>query len=163
MKAVQKATSKVNATYSRGINVSGSPSAFSFNLQGGISVDTKGNVAIQGNFSGGVTGGSPSVSITTYRNVTNAPNIKKLNGSGYQVGGSAGVPIYGVPIALGGDFNIMPDTELNKVYYGATSNIGFGTPGGEIHVEWGETATWRQTQFNVFDVAKGIYVKIMEW
>ena len=117
-KKVQKALSKVNATYSRGINVSGSPSAFSFNLRAGVSIDTKGNVAIQGNFSGGVTGGSPGASITAYQTVTNAPNI---------------------------------------------TNVGFGTPGSEFHVEWGETATWNQTQFNVFDVAKGIYVKIMEW
>ena len=163
VKRVQKTLSKVNATCSRGINVSGSPSAFSFNLQVGVSADTKGNVAIQGSFSGGVTGGSPGASITAYRTVTNAPNIKKLEGPGYQIGGSVGVPVYGIPLAAGGDFSIIPDTELNKTYFGATTNMGLGTPGGEFHVEWGETATWNQTQFNVFDVAKTIYIKIMEW
>ena len=163
MPTVQKILSKVNATYSTGINISGSPSAFSFNIQGGISIDTKGNVAIQGGSSGGVTGGSPGVSITSYRAITNAPNIKKLEGSGYQVGGSVGVPAYGVAIAIGGDFNIIPDTTLNTTYYGITTNVGFGTPGGEVHVEWGETVTWGKTQFNIFDVAEGIYIKIMEW
>lgn len=63
----------------------------------------------------------------------------------------------------GGEFNIIQDMQSNKTYYGTTSNIGFGTPGGELHVEWGETATLSETQFNVFDVAKGIYIKIMEW
>ncbi|HHW46456.1 MAG TPA: hypothetical protein GXX17_06040 [Clostridiales bacterium] len=162
-KYYQSTQSKVDATYSRGINVSGSPSAFSFNLQGGISIDTKGNVAIQGTFSGGVTGGSPGASITMYQTVTNASNIKNLEGSGYQIGGSVGVPVYGVPLAVGGDFNIIPDTKLNKTYFGVTSNIGFGTSGGEFHVEWGETVTWNQTQFNVFDVMQKIYIKIMEW
>ena len=160
---VQKTLSKVNATRSRGVNISGSPGAFSFNLQAGVSVDTKGNVAIQSSYSGGVTGGSPGASITTYKTVTNAPSIKKLEGPGYQIGGSVAVPVFGVPLAAGADLNIIPDTELNKTYYGATSNVGLGTPGGEIHAEWGETVTWDQTQFNVFDVAKTIYIKIMEW
>ena len=41
--------------------------------------------------------------------------------------------------------------------------MGFGTPGGEFHVEWGETATWNATRFNIFDVSKDVYIKIMEW
>lgn len=163
VKKAQKALSKVDATYSQGVNVSGSPSAVIFNLQGGISIDTKGNVAIQGNFSGGLTTGSPGASITQYKTVTNAPNINKLEGIAYQIGGSIAAPVYGVPIAAGGDFNIIPDSTLNKTYFGATSNVGFGTPGSEFHVEWGETTTWNQTQFNVFDVMRKIYIKIMDW
>ena len=160
---MQKALSKVNATFSRGVNVSGTPSIFTFNLQGGLSLDAKGNVALQGSFSGGVGGGSPSVSATAYQTVTNAPSISKLEGPGYQIGGTVGIPVYGVPLAAGGDFNIIPDSTQNKTYYGITSNVGFGTPGGEFHVEWGETATWRATQFNVFDASKKIYNRIMEW
>ena len=163
VKKVKNALSTKNATYSYGINLSVSPSVFIFNLQGGVSIDTNGNVAIQGSFTGGVTGGSPTASITRYQTVTNAPTIDKLKGPGYQVGGSFGVPVYGVPIAAGADLNIIPDTELNENYYGATTTVGFGTPGGEFHVEWGKTATWKRTQFNAFDVAKDIYVKIMEW
>lgn len=132
-------------------------------MQGGISIDTQGNVGVQGGYSGGVTGGYPSASITKYHTVTNAPNIKKLEGIGYQIGGAVGVPVYGVPVAAGADFNIIPDKELEKRYYGLTGNIGFGTPGAELHIEWGETFTWNQTQFNIFDVAKGVYIKIMEW
>ena len=163
VKTIQNVLSKVNATYSRGINVSGTPSAFIFNLQAGISMDTKGNIAVQGSFGGGVTAGSPGASITAYQSITNAPNIHKLEGSGYQIGGSIGIPVYGVPLAAGGDFNIIPDSTLNTTYLGATANMGFGTPGGEIHVEWGETATWNAIHFNIFDVAENIYIKIMEW
>ena len=65
--------------------------------------------------------------------------------------------------AAGGDFNIIPDSALNTTYLGATTNVGFGTPGGEFHVEWGETATWNATRFNIFDVAENVYIKIMEW
>ena len=163
VKKVQKVLSNVDATYSYGINASGSPSGFCFNVQIGVSIDTKGNVAFQGNFSGGFTGGSPGFSLTAYQTVTNAPEISNLKGPGYQIGGSAGIPIYGVPVALGGDFNIIPDYKQNKVYYGTTSNLGIGTPGAEFHVEWGETATLTKNKFNIFNVAKYIYVKIMEW
>ena len=97
---VKKALSKVDKTYSSGINVSGTPSIFSFNAQGGITVDTKGNVAVQGSFSGGVTGGTPSASVTLYQSRTNAPNINKLEGVGYQLGGSVGFPVAGKQVAL---------------------------------------------------------------
>ena len=163
VKTAQKVLSKVDATYSRGINVSGTPSAFIFNLQAGISIDTKGNVAIQGSFGGGFTIGSPSASITSYQSITNAPSIYKLNGSGYQIGGSVGIPVSGVPLAAGSDFNIIPDEALNKIYFGSTTSIGFGTPGRELHVEWGETAAWNCTRFNIFDLAENIYDKIMGW
>ena len=139
--AVKKALSKVNKTYSTGVNISGTPSVFCFNAQGGISVDTKGNVAVQGSFSGGVTGGTPSASITVYQSKSNAPNINKLEGVGYQLGGSIGIPIGGVPIAGGADFNIIPDADLGKYYYGSTTSLGVGVPGAELHVEWGNTVT----------------------
>ena len=87
VKKVIKVLSKVNATYSKGANISVSTSVFSFNFQCGISYDTKGNVAYQGNFSGGVTTGSPSISLTKYKTFTNAPLAKKLEGPGYQLGG----------------------------------------------------------------------------
>ncbi len=161
VKTVEKVFSKVDLTYSVGLNISGTPSAFNFNLQGGISIDTKGNIAIQGSFGGGVTGGTPSISISGYRSITNAPSINELNGMGYQIGGSATIP----PVAVGGDFNIIPDLERNRTYYGVTLTGGLaaGSPGGEFHVEWGTTVTLPKTQFNIFDVARSVYIKIMEW
>ena len=162
VKTIQRVMSKIPATYSRGINLSGSPGIFSFNLQGGTSIDTKGNVALQGSFTGGVTTGS-GASATLYQSITNAPSIKKLEGPAYQFGGSFGFPVYGVPLSAGGDFNIIPDSELNKTYFGMSTNAGFGTPGLEFHVEWGETATWTITQFNVYEVMGDVYSMIMEW
>lgn len=163
VKTVQKTLSKVDLTYSTGVNVSGTPSAWIFNGQIGVSMDTKGNVAIQASGGGGITGGDPSISITRYRSVTNAPNIDKLNDAYSQVGGSIAVPIEGVPVAAGGDVMFIPDPELITGYFGLTGNIGLGTPGKEFHVEWGTTVTVPYTQFNVYDVARSVYIKIMEW
>ena len=42
VKNVQEALSNVDATCSKGVNISGTPSGFSFDLQAGISIDTKG-------------------------------------------------------------------------------------------------------------------------
>ena len=163
VKTVQKTLSKVDLTYSTGVNVSGTPSAWIFNGQIGVSMDTKGNVAIQASGGGGITGGDPGISITRYQSVTNAPNIDKLNDAYYQVGGSIAVPIEGVPVAAGGDVMFMPDPALNTGYFGLTGNVGFGTPEKEFHVEWGTTVTLPYTQFNVYEVARSVYIKIMEW
>jgi hypothetical protein len=162
-KVVKKSLSKINKTYSAGINVSGTPSIFCFNAQGGISLDKKGNVAVQGSFSVGVTGGTPSASITLYQSKTNAPNINKLNGLGYQIGASAGIPVGIVSVAGGADFNIIPDSKTGKYYYGMTTNLGLGIPGAELHVELGNTATCDITQFNIFDLIDQFCMNIMEW
>ena len=90
-------------------------------------------------------------------------SINKLNGSGYQIGASIGAPLYGVPLSASGDFNIIPDIDLNTTYFGATTAAGFGTPGGEFHVGWGETGTWDASRFNIFNVARDTYIRIMGW
>lgn len=92
---------------------------------------------------------------------TNSTSIYKLNGLGYQIGGYYGIPVYGIPLAVGAEVNAIPDHELNRTSFGATRSLGFGTPGSDFHIEWGQTTTW--THFNIFDTAKGIYIKIMEW
>lgn len=86
-----------------------------------------------------------------------------MNDEYYQVGGSVATNIDGVQVAAGGDLMFMPDDQQNTVYFGATGTLGVGTPGAEVHVEWGKTITVPQTQFNIFDVAKKVYTKIMEW
>ena len=156
---VQETLSKVNLTYSSGVNLSLTPSFWIFNGQIGVSADTKGNVSLQVSLGGGVTGGSPSASLTGYTSFTNAPRIDKLEGPYYQVGGSAATPTL---IAGGGDFMILPDLELNTEYYGITLNCGVGSPGAEIHIEWGETFTLDFFNFNIFDEIEKAYIKIME-
>ncbi len=64
---------------------------------------------------------------------------------------------------VGGDVMFMPDPALNTGYFGLTGNVGFGTPGKEFHVEWGTTVTLPHTQFKVYEVARSVYIKIMEW
>ena len=44
---------------------------------------------------------------------------------------------------------------------GCTRNLGIGVPGGELHVEWGETWTW--AEFNLYDIMSKMYFEIMEW
>ena len=161
IKKAQKGLSKVSLTYSTGINVSGTPSAWIFNVQMGVSIDTKGNVAIQASGGGGITKGNLGISVTRYRSVSNAPNVNKLENEYYQVGGSIAFPVEGVPLAAGGDIMFMPDE--NTGYFGITGNKGLGSPGKEFHVEWGETITFTETQFNIFDVARDVYIRIMEW
>lgn len=97
--------------------------------------------------------------------LTNAPNINKLEGTGYQFGGSFNAPLPApISISGGGEFNIIPDNELNKHYYGITRFAGVAPPimSGEGHVEWGETFPITST-LNVFDTVDSVCVKIMEW
>ena len=104
-----------------------------------------------------------SVSVTHYKSITKAPDIKRLEGKYYQIGASAAVPIEGIPFAGAGDIMLIPDERLNTTYYGITQNMGVGSPGVESHVEWGTTGTVPHTEFNIFDVAQSIYSDIMRW
>ena len=73
------------------------------------------------------------------------------------------MPVYSVPLVGGNDFNVIPDMDMNRTYYGMTSNIGVGLPGAEFHIEWGDAKTWEAARFNVFECADAMYIKIMEW
>ena len=158
VKAVKKGLSKIDATYSVGINISGTPQMWIFNGQIGISVDTQGNVALQASGGGGATTGTPSFSISIYQSITNAPNIECLDNEYYQVGGSIGIPAEGIPFYAGVDVMFIQKEEL---YYGFTRNVGGGTPGLEVHAEWGKTITVEKAEFNIFDVARLMYRKVM--
>ena len=121
------------------------------------------NAAIQSSFSGGVTGGTPSGSITVYKSKTNAASINELEGLGYQIGGSTTAVVGGIPFSGGVDCNIIPDSKTRRYYYGITTSAGIGVPGAEFHVEWGNTTTLRTTEFNIFDSIDQICIDIMEW
>lgn len=159
--------SKVNVTCTKGISVNFSPDIWNFNIQGGVSIDTKGNVTFQGTFAGGATSNSSlGLSFGKFSMVTNAPEVDKLNGSGYQFGGSANVPAPPLPISIsvGGEFNVIPDLDENTNYYGLTTFSGIAppVPSFEGRAEWGETSS-ETFSFTVFGVMENVYVRIMEW
>ena len=160
---VEKVISSVDLTCSTGLNLGVNACAAIINGQIGVSVDTKGNVAIQASYDNGFSAGTSGAALTNYLTITNAPNIDKLLGEYRQVGGSACVPVEGVPIAVGGDVMVIPDTEEDTAYLGATRNVGFGSPGAEVHFEKGTTYPVPIIQFNVFDIAESMYIRIMEW
>ena len=158
---VKENLSKVDLTYSTGVNVSASPTGLSYNGQIGVSVDTEGNVALQMSVgSGFTTVGTSGISLTRYTSVTNAPSVNKLTEESYQTGGTI-TPSKKLPIVVGGDAVTMRDSERNEDYYGLTANIGVGSPGAEVHTELGYTITL--TKFNIFDAAQSVYDSIMEW
>ncbi len=57
----------------------------------------------------------------------------------------------------------MPAPENNTGYFGITGNVGLGTPGKEVHVEWGTTVTQPYFQVNIYEAARYVYIVIMEW
>ena len=79
----------------------------------------------------------------------------------YQIGGSYGVVVDNIPLAFGGDLNIIPSGE--KIYFGFTRSGGFGTLGKEIHIDKIETVSCIQSQINIFDLFGRVYDSIMEW
>ena len=151
--SAKEAISNIDFTFSVGININVSVGIWAFNLQGGLSFDSKGNIAVQGSFTGGATtSGEISASAVVYRMLTNAPTIYHLEDLSYQVGGSvSGLPLFGLPIGtLGAELNIIPNTE-GGFYKGITWSGGVGvritedgfapSTGVELHAEWGNTKT----------------------
>ncbi len=162
VKKIKKSLSKINLTYSKGINLSIASGIWAFNAQIGVSFDTKGNIAVQYSLGGGVSTGS-GLSFTGYQSFSNAPDIYSLEKTYYQLGGSYATLIEIISLAVGADLMYMPNPALNTGYYGITRNVGFGVPSQEIHVEWGETSTIKNTRINIFGMARRAYARIMRW
>ena len=162
---VESHLSEYDFTYSNGMSLNGSTQAMTISLQACVSVDTEGNIGLQGSGGGGVSSGTPGVNVMYYETTTNAPDINKLNGPAYQVGGSFGVPIPDTPISViaSGDINVIPDNSNDTYYYGHTigKGIGFADYGPEAHV--GVTGTSTFVQFNIFDVLRNTCDTIIRW
>ena len=160
----QETLSKINGTLSKGISVGCTLGIVGITANVSVSVDTKGNVAIQGSYSWGVTsnpGFGASIGPTSM--ITNAPDVYKLEGEGGVVGGSlfTKVPKVGA-IGFGGDLNIIPDSEYNKCYFGISSFKGIGTSEGkEFHAGLGGTTTF--DSFNIYEEYERFYDLIMVW
>ena len=117
---------------------------------------------------GDVGNGTPSASVALYSMKTNAPSIDNLTGWGFNIGGSVCGPLGPVPVFCGLDLNILPnfaenENDQSKTYVGLTSGIGVGVPGYETHGGLSYTKNVNGTKFNVFDMLKFLYKKIMEW
>jgi len=152
--AVDEVVRNFNMTLPFGFNFSITTGIWAFSGQIGLSLDTRGNIGIQGSFAGGVSTGSPSASVGVYTMVTNAPTIYDLEGAGYQIGRSVLLPSM-VPVTVGAEMNIIPNSNGGH-YYGGTVMAGLGTPiapGGEVHVEWGGTTTFISTNY-ITDIEK---------
>ena len=151
---VQKALSKIDLTYSRGIG--GSVDLFHINLllQGGYAIDTEGNIVIQWAISGNATTGSePGIAVFMYDTITNAPSVDNLSGTGGQGGVSGTIPTGYVPVLVGADFDIIPDPNNEAIYYGVTGNLGVSTPGSvSTHAGVSYTGNVEETKGNIFQV-----------
>lgn len=85
--------------------------------------------------------------------ITNSPSVSKLNGKSGIIGGSAFVPVEGIPVGGGGDFCIIPDSLNEKTYLGISMMKGVSTPGPNIfEFHGGVGDTIEIFTFNVFDV-----------
>lgn len=73
------------------------------------------------------------------------------------------IPSVIFPAAVGYDYNIIPDKKNNTTYHGITTNKGIGSAGAEFHVGMSQTRTIDGTEFNIFDLAKRVYHKIVGW
>ena len=160
VRVANKVLSKFNAATSIGVSLSATSSGISYNYQIGVSLDTRGNVTVQRSYSWGAST-SPGASVSVYRTRTNAPTVHELTGPSYQVGGSFGVPVYGVPGSVGADLVMMTDGNDNPTYYGVTGAFGIGTPGAEGHVEYGMTES-KTKEYNIYDLIDEFFIKIME-
>ena len=159
-KVVNKVLSKFNAATSIGASFSVTSAGVSYNYQIGIALDTRGNVAVQRSHSWGASTSS-GASATVYRTRTNAPTIHDLEGTAYQIGGSAGFPVNGFPASAGADLVMMTNGKGDLTYFGLTGAAGIGTPGAESHIEYGMTES-NSEEYNIYDLVDQFFIKLME-
>lgn len=91
----------------------------------------------------------------------NAPTIHDLEGTAYQIGGSAGFPVNGFPASAGADLVMMTNGKGDLTYFGLTGAAGIGTPGAEGHIEYGMTES-NSEEYNIYDLVDQFFIKLME-
>ncbi len=171
IESAEENLSKLDGTLSKGISLAGSPTFWNYNVQIGQTFDFKGNVETQVTYgTGPIITSNPGGSIMGYLTTTNAPFAENLRGMGYQIGGSAGVPVLSAPLGAGYEFNMLQNEELDingniniNNYVGNTYLFGFSTPGVEGHVEFTYTKPYEQYSFNYYYVAYSILDFIKDW
>lgn len=71
---------------------------------------------------------TPSDGISTFKTISNAPTVDKLNGPSYGIGGSV---ILGPDIGItgGGDLSLFSDAETYETYFSGSKTVGLkGAP-----------------------------------
>ncbi len=149
VKSAKNVLSKIGGTVSLGFSFSGTFGIWDYNFQIGISIDLKGNIALQKTIVTGITTTDPYATAGGFAMITNAPSVNDLVGLGYQFGGSVSIPSPALTASIGGELNVLDNN--NKYYYGVTGLLGITTPGKivEGHAEWGDTSTI--ISINIFD------------
>ena len=111
----------------------------------GVTIDRKGNVALQAN--GALGAGTPNVGVGPFVTVTNAPTYEKLEEFGTQSGGSLCIP----PIGIGADY-VTTMKDKDGIYYsGASLSGGLAVkPFADVHTEIPYTVTI--FHFNIFEL-----------
>lgn len=149
----------VYGTVTYGGNISGTLGIFTLEGSIGLSLDYKGNIAMQATGAWGVTASSsPGLTISLFRTITNAPDIYELEKEGGCIGGSILIPRDKVPVYIGGDLVIVGDlnNKLSENYYGVTTALGTGIaadlikPSAEAHGEMSYTKPITK-RFNIID------------
>ncbi|MCI8620183.1 MAG: RHS repeat-associated core domain-containing protein, partial [Oscillospiraceae bacterium] len=159
--AAKDALKDKNGTVTVGKGFGFSPAFWLFGVQGMITLDPQGNTAFQVGGSVSLTIGSAGISPNGFISISNAPLASKLEGEGLQIGGSIGTMLEGLPVAFGGDFNVIPDYDENTTYYGGTYSVGLGGDIGLNDLHVGGSYTHTVCQFNIFDAADSFFDAII--
>ena len=150
-------------TYSNGLGVSANVGYFAFTGQGGISIDAEGNIGIQFTISysinASVTGSDYGASVGSYNMFTNAQDIYRLEGDGYQLGVGATAPIPYTSMNGFAESNlvILPTANPNKCYMGYSDFKGISTIGSaDFNAQFTGGYTFEtQWSINIFDIFGG--------
>ena len=160
-KFAKKTISKKSDTVSGGINFNGSLGGISFDLQIALSLDTQGNLALQGSFASNFGTGTPGFSVSGTAAHTNAPSVDNLEGFGVQTGASSGTMIGPMPMIASISMLIIPANGNSQPYFGNSVGVGFGTPGKEFFVGMSDTVTFYK--MNLFDHFFALLDDVEKW
>ena len=117
----------------------------------GTTYDEEGNYGVFLTLSSG--GGTPTFGISSFISKTNAPTIYDQRGWGTSMGGAVTPAV--LPICVGGEYNMLLDSNGEYAYSGVTMNagIGVGLP-GEWHGTMDYTWVWG---FNKKDLREWLF------
>lgn len=131
--------SNIDGTRSAGFSGSVTINHVVINAQLGGAIDEQGEKDLQLSIFVGLSSSSYGWFVGGYYSETNAPRVSNLLGSFLQTGVSLGVPIEGIPCAIGMDSLSMKNSVSGEIYHGTSVVAGLGTSGVEIHNGYGST------------------------